>query len=284
MQIICPLCHQSLSLTLSLNEKRWSCENNHSFDIAKQGYANLLPVQNKKSKQPGDNNEMVTARTRFLNTELYQPISSAVNDSIQQRIQAKNLAQPALIDAGCGEGYYTSRLNTFLSEQHIDHHILAIDISKYAIKAASRRTKEIMWFVANSNNIPVRTADADVMLCMFAPLTAAEFRRCLKDQGELLVVSSGANHLIELREKIYNDVNEKVLDPSSSLKDHFTQIETQSVEYQITLTNNNDIKDLFSMTPHYWRASAEKKQHIERLEQLSLSVDIQISSFRTRDY
>ncbi len=95
-QLICPLDKQPLQL----NERTWCCDNGHSFDIAKQGYVNLLPVQNKRSKDPGDSKAMVQARREYLNKGYYQPLAQALADTVLA------MGSQALLDAGCGEGYY----------------------------------------------------------------------------------------------------------------------------------------------------------------------------------
>ena len=108
MQITCPLCQQPLIK----EQRRWYCDNNHSFDIAKQGYTNLLPVQNKKSRSPGDDAEMVASRQRFLAQGLYHSVAATLSEIVSNYITENNLARPAIIDAGCGEGYYTGKIVT----------------------------------------------------------------------------------------------------------------------------------------------------------------------------
>ena len=107
MQITCPLCQQPLTK----EQRRWHCDNNHSFDIAKQGYTNLLPVQNKKSRSPGDDAEMVASRQRYLAKELYGPVATSLNGLVSDYVKAQALNQVTVIDAGCGEGYYLSLIH-----------------------------------------------------------------------------------------------------------------------------------------------------------------------------
>lgn len=275
MLITCPLCRQ----ILSAEDKRWRCENNHSFDIAKQGYTNLLPVQNKKSKSPGDDASMVMARSQFLQGGYYQPLSSHINQLILSHLQQHSASTANIIDAGCGEGYYSSQLRTAIGDATLAANITAMDISKFAVRAAAKRDKNIQWFVANSNALPVADHCADALLCLFSPLQAEEFYRCLKPQGLLLVASTGKDHLIELRELLYDEVRDTVFDPTAAVGKNFQAAGGYSVKYRIDLPDTPTIKNLFAMTPHYWRVSPERKTILETLDTLSLSVDIQLHCF-----
>ena len=96
MKLLCPICGE----TLDRIEKQYRCGNGHSFDVARQGYVNLLPVQQKRSLNPGDTREQVLGRRAFLETGCYEPISNALNEA------AKELgATGPILDVGCGEGY-----------------------------------------------------------------------------------------------------------------------------------------------------------------------------------
>ena len=284
MDIICPLCQQ----TLSANEKYWHCANRHSFDVAKQGYINLLPVQHKKSKSPGDDAAMVAARSQFLNGGYYQPLSQQINRIIIEHLQHNTITQPNIIDAGCGEGYYTSRLGAALSDGNITGDIIGIDISKHAILAAARRDKTIRWFVASSNAIPVATYTGDTggkrgidtVLSLFAPIHTEEFYRCLNTDGLLLVASTGNNHLIEMRELLYDDVRNTRFDPVAQIKQRFAPTDTTTLDFTIDLDNTNTIKQLFAMTPHYWRVSPTRQKRLDSLDRLTITVDINLHSFK----
>ena len=276
MNITCPLCQQALSKT----DKVWRCELNHCFDIAKQGYTNLLPVQNKKSLSPGDDNDMVVARNRFLNAGYYQILSDQINQQIIEFLQQQQQTSCNIIDAGCGEGYYTTRLAETLNVQGIENHTIGTDISKHAVLAAAKRTKTVDWFVANSNHIPVADHGADILLSLFAPLISAEFHRCLKHSGLLVIATTGQQHLIELREIIYDEVRDTIFDPAPSLGEHFSHLNTHTIEHRIALPDNNTIKDLLSMTPHFWRVSPQRKQALDGVEQLTVTVDIQLHFFK----
>jgi 23S rRNA (guanine745-N1)-methyltransferase len=279
MQLICPLCR----LPLGRLDRSWCCENRHSFDIAKQGYCNLLPVQHKKSLQPGDSADMVAARSRFLTADYYQPISDAINHTVLHYLASQSMATAAIVDAGCGEGYYSSRLGAALDQQPVDWQMAAIDISKFAVLAAAKRNKKIAWYVANSSRIPIDDHSADVLLSLFSPLPAEEFYRCLKPGGLLLVATTGRDHLIELRQQLYEEVKLEVFDPTEALAKQFSALPTQAVQQTIVLNDNALIKDLFAMTPHYWRVTPAKKILLDELHQLTLSLDVQLHRFIARD-
>lgn len=280
MQIICPLCKQPLTDT----GKSWCCDNNHSFDKAKQGYTHLLPVQHKKSKAPGDDKNMVAARGRFLSGGYYKPLSEHINQLLIERIDPPPDKPVAVIDAGCGEGYYTSQLQQSLSDKGISSDICGIDISKFAVLAGAKRNKNVSWFVANSAAMPVADYSADILLSFFAPLLAQEFRRCLKPTGLLLVASTGPNHLIELRRLLYDEVDDKTLQPDNQLADLFSpQVAQNPVQYTIDLTDNQAIIDLLAMTPHFWRVSPQRKKVLDQLEKLTVSIDINLHCYTVTD-
>ena len=104
IDMICPICGD----TLNIYDRNLSCLSNHTYDIAKQGYVNLLPVQNKHSLNPGDTKEMLLARRSFLNTDTYLPISQEVIKTAKILLQSTPCRKIA--DIGCGEGYYLEAL------------------------------------------------------------------------------------------------------------------------------------------------------------------------------
>ena len=135
---ICPLCQTSFTQTNNTQ----ICENNHHFDIAKEGYLNLLPVNAKNSKNPGDNKEMMMARRTFLNSGGYLPLAEKLSFLIKELLAEKE--QATLLDLGCGEGYYTEFLAGNLPDSTT---ISALDISKVAVRYAAKRYKTINFCV-----------------------------------------------------------------------------------------------------------------------------------------
>ena len=187
---------------LLCNGAAWRCAAGHSFDIASQGYTHLLPVQNKRSRDPGDSKEMVAARRRFLNAGHYQPIAAAASRGVLAGLPAGTTA--ACLDAGCGEGYYLRQLAAAATSDGKSLALLGLDISKWAILAAAKQDRRPTWVVGSNANLPVLPGTLDRLLCMFGFPVHAEFARVLKPDGLLLQVDAGPDHLRELREIIYS--------------------------------------------------------------------------------
>lgn len=275
MSIICPLCQSQLQR----EDKRWRCENLHSFDIAKQGYCNLLPVQHKRSKSPGDDNDMVLARKAFLALGHYAPLSQAIVKHLKTQF---NTHQLQLLDAGCGEGYYTNEVAKHFEQSGLQVDITGIDISKYAVKEAAKLNKQIKWFVANSKQLPLNNHSQDVLLSLFAPLQAKEFSRCLKNNGCLLVASTGEQHLIELRERLYDKVNSQVFEPIEHLKSDFQLSLKQSIQFKFSLNSRLEKKQLLTMTPHYWKSTPQRQKQFLNDQAITLSADITLNLFHRK--
>ena len=141
MEFVCPICGN----VLQRHEKEYVCENRHSFDIARQGYVNLLTVQQKKSLHPGDTREQVLSRRAFLDGNFYAPIADCLCET------AKELgAEGPILDVGCGEGYYCTRLAKALNAE-----LTGLDISKEAVRVAAGKYKEASWLCATAAHIPV---------------------------------------------------------------------------------------------------------------------------------
>jgi 23S rRNA (guanine745-N1)-methyltransferase len=281
----CPLCKKPL-LT---NDKTWHCESRHSFDIAKQGYTNLLPVQNKRSKEPGDDVNMVASRSRFLNQDYYRPISEKINALIAEYLNAANVENPTILDAGCGEGYYTDKLHVALGREHEKNEftVTGIDISKHAVISAAKRNRLVNWFVGSSSDLPLADNSQDCILSLFSPVPAGEFNRCLARNGLLLVASTGEEHLIELRNMLYDEVRRKTFDPAIAVAPFFNPAglhdlarqKSHTVKFSFELTDSDTIKSLFAMTPHYWRVSPQRKAILDSVNELAITADIRLHLF-----
>lgn len=257
-KLICPVCQKYLSK----DEKRFICENNHSFDIARQGYVNLLPVQNKHSLNPGDTKESLLARREFLNQNKYFPICQSVIDILKKYVSSSSV----LLDIGCGEGYYTTAF-----ERECKINCIGIDISKDGIKMACSRSKNILWLVATASQLPILDNSADVVTAMFSLLLQDEYARVLKKGGYVIEITVGTNHLKELKEIIYDTLFEQHKHPSKC-GEHFDEIICNELNYKIEL-NNSELKNLLIMTPHFWRIHKEKREILENMQTLELTVN-----------
>lgn len=272
----CPLCRSPLTPT----EGGLRCANRHSFDRARQGYYHLLPVQNKRSRAPGDDRDMVDGRRRFLDQGYYRPLSDAVNRLLIDALAAT--PEPRLLDCGCGEGYYTERLASALSQAGTPPALIGLDISKAAIRQACRRSRAVTWVVASGADLPLAEGRFDALLCLFAPLASESFRRTLKTGGTLLVATTGADHLLELRQQIYPEVHRRAFDPAPALAPHFDPGPVHPVRYTLDLEGSGTILDLLAMTPHQWRTRPETRRGLEALQRLQVRVDVNLQCFTRR--
>lgn len=272
--IICPICRKELKR----EEKRYICLNNHTFDISKQGHANLLLSNQKNSKNPGDNREMVQSRKNFLEKGNYSGISDRVNETLEKYAPEEGTVE--ILDIGCGEGYYTGRLKAYLDRKGVKNQITAIDISKEAVMAGAKSYKGINWLVASATALPIEDNSLDFILCMFAKIDPAEFQRTLKKGGKLIVVSTGENHLEEMKEVVYEKVRKEFYLPAEdeSLK-IFNHRETLTHSYVTEVEGKETIQNLFNMTPYRWRSPREGIEKLFALESLKTKVEVTIDIF-----
>jgi len=263
-QYICPLCQSSLQLELKL----FRCENNHCFDIAKENYVNLLPVQMKHSKQPGDNKAMVNARRSFLSQGYYQPLIEKICAIYQSFAPEK----ANVFDAGCGEGYYTHQLKIE------NNQVYGIDIAKEAVKKAAKKYSECHFSVGTLSHLPFKDNTFDWLLSIYAPILETEFTRVLNDQGYLLTVTPAQQHLIQLKENIYQQAKEHDIEKSPIEK--LTLIHQEQLSYEMRLKNGDDILNLLSMTPFAFKASEQVKAALKAQNNFVCQADFLIRLYQ----
>ena len=269
LQLACPLDGKALIS----DGASWRCSGGHCYDIARQGYTHLLPVQKMHSLNPGDSKEMIEARRRFLNAGFYEPMAAEVGKMVLDGLPAEG----SVLDAGCGEGYYLRQLLAAAGEQQSIQAIGA-DISKPAILSAAKQDKVPNWVVASNAHLPVLTATLDRVICVFGFPTYTEFARVLKNGGELLLVEAGPGHLRQLREIIYPTVKPDKAE-TDDVPEGFTELAADSLTFEFQLTTAEQIADLLCMTPHLYRASAEGKAKVAELESLTLTASFQLRRF-----
>jgi 23S rRNA (guanine745-N1)-methyltransferase len=265
----CPLCH----LPLSANVQGFNCTNNHQFDQAKEGYVNLLPVQNKGSKVPGDSKEMIQARRDFLASGAYAFLQQALTQQVAKQRLIDSAVPCTVIDIGCGEGYYTNALSSLSP----DYPIYGVDISKSAVRLAAKRYKTVDFSVASHLNLPFADNSAELVSKVFAPMTATEVLRVLKSDGLLLSVVPGPKHLFELKQIIYDNANEHQVEDCPA---GFELIESQAISTSQTLTDAAQITNLTQMTPLAWKISDNEKQQLIDSCCFSVTFDFVINVYR----
>lgn len=256
---VCPICGGPLGRA----EGRYACPGGHSFDRAREGYVNLLPANRQHSKAPGDDKEMAAARTRFLEGGWYGPLRERLCSLVKQYAPEA----PALLDAGCGEGWYTAALAETVSE--LGGRAAGVDLSKPAVKRAARRCPNGEIAVASVYHLPLGDASVDVLTDCFSPLGLEEFYRVLKPGGIFLYVVPGARHLWELKEVLY----EKPYENEERREEYpgFRYLDIVPVETGFTLSSPQDIQDLFRMTPYYWKTPKAGAERLGALEKLTVT-------------
>ena len=270
-RLCCPLDGQ----LLTLQERSWRCPAGHCFDVAGQGYVNLLPVQNKRSRDPGDSKEMVAARRRYLESGVYAPIAAGVARLLMDGLEGQ--APYACLDAGCGEGYYLRRLQE--RDERGELALIGLDISKWAVMAGARSSPGMRWLVGSNAHLPVPEASLDALICMFGFPVYEEFRRALKPGGLLLQVEAGPDHLVELRRIIYPSLKAEKL-PYQEPPEGFSLEADERLSFAIALQSQAQIADLLLMTPHLFRASVQGLEQARALARLDLTVDVRLSACR----
>jgi 23S rRNA (guanine745-N1)-methyltransferase len=255
MKLICPICQEPLE---KINASA-VCVHHHTFDYAKQGYLNLLITQ---SKDHGDNPEMVKARTGFLNTGAYQFLRDALSQSVQkEKIQV-------LADLGCGEGYYTSALPC--KEKY------GFDLSKDALKHASKNDPASHYTVASIFHLPLPDACCDAAVTCFAPAACEEIARILKPNGCFLFVTPGPRHLFEMKSVLYDTPYENEMeDLAIDLR-----LEKDVMIEQKFVCSQEGLMNLFLMTPYAYRTSLAGRDKLAQAGDLELTAQFRIRTYR----
>lgn len=266
----CPICKKLLKDM----GKSLVCESGHSFDKAKQGYTHLLPVNKMHSKIPGDNALMVNSRRDFLNKGYYGIFANALTEIVKECAGETNA--PVILDCGSGEGYYTGKMKEALPESNI----FGFDISKFAVKAAAGKYKNINFSVASVFDIPFLSESADILTDVFSPLCEKEFLRVLKKGGYFIFAVPGERHLFEMKEVLYENPYEN--EKKDTYYEGFEFIKRVPVNGRIEIDNNTDITSLFSMTPYYWKTDIKGSEKIKELNFLSTEIEFDFLIYKKK--
>lgn len=252
-ELICPVCGGRLTRGAAV----WRCEKGHSFDVARQGYVNLLPVTQKHSRQPGDPKTQVDARRAFLSRGLYAPIAEKLTALCRA-------GEPrALLDVGCGEGYYLAAAQRTVTGLEC----WGVDVSKEAVRRAAARYKNITFLTATAAHLPFADGQFDLLSSLFALTLPEEFFRVLRPGGRLIQAVAGEDHLLGLRGLIYREVRRKPLGEDPVLPGFMLE-RREMLEFPLVLKSGEAVMELLAMTPHYLRITKEGLERARAAERL----------------
>ena len=252
--LVCPNCGEPL--VLPEGQRTMRCSNGHCFDLAKEGYVNLL-VGSKSGENRGDSKESARSRKEFLSKDYYVCLKNAMKERMQGTV----------LDICCGEGYY----------DEYDGPLYGFDLSKEMVRLAGKRWKDHQYFVANLFHIPVADASIDTAMHLFAPFDGKEFSRILKEDGVLYSVIPGENHLFEMKEVIYDSPYKN--DEQAPECDELRLVSRTKVSDRVHITGD-DLKTCFSMTPYFYHTSDTDRAKLNAVDSLDLTVELVILEYR----
>ena len=268
MLFVCPVCHGKLNISGGA----LVCERRHTYDRSKYGYYNLL--MSNKGGNHGDNREMCIARRDFLSLGYYEPLA----DEIASLVLDYTVPHSTLLDAGCGEGYYTDKIQRAISERDGDSLVYAFDISKEATRLAYKRNSSINLAVASSYDMPVPSASVDTLINVFSPLAKEETARVIRAGGIFIFAYPNKRHLFALKERLYDTPYENA--PMDLELDGFLRVQTVRVEYTMRLASPSDVQSLFMMTPYAYRTGERARERLATLGSLECEADFLIDIYR----
>lgn len=242
----CPICQENLTLL----ETNFKCCNCHSFDLAKFGYVNLAPQIKQSANYDKENFQN---RQQILEAGFYQAILDAVSDLL-----ASSKTTTTILDIGCGEGFYSRKLQ----ESHSEKTFYAFDISKDSVQIAAKSEPNwaVNWFVGDLARLPIKDANMDILLDIFSPANYGEFRRVLSKDGILIKVIPTENHLKEIRQRVQDQLTNKEYsnqDIKEHFQEHFTILSSQTASLTKTITAEQ-LQALLSMTPLLFHVDQSK--------------------------
>lgn len=264
MELLCPICAGALTR----EENTYRCTRMHSFDLARQGYVNLLTVQQKHSLHPGDTKEQVLARRRFLEGGFYEPIANALC-----RAALANDCSGPVLDAGCGEGYYSDHLQRAMNAD-----LLGLDVSKEAVRVAAGKYKNCQFVCGTAAHLPVQDHSIGLLTSLFAVTLPEEFSRVLTENGVFIQVLAAKDHLLGLKSIIYPTLTDKEKDSTPDLPG-FALVKSEKIRFTFTVTGEQ-VLDLLSMTPHIYRISKEGLSRLQEIKTLTDTASCVLNVYR----
>jgi 23S rRNA (guanine745-N1)-methyltransferase len=269
--LACPVCGAEMALTEDGRSAACTGKKRHLFDFASDGYINLYTSR----ASGGDSGECIAARNAFLAKGYYEKISDGVN-ALLDKYAPKNAR---VLDAGCGEGYYTLRMAKTGREAFGFY--LSKNGVRLAARAAKREGAAAFFGVASVFSLPVLSESMDAVTTIFAPCAEEEYARALKPGGVLILAGAGKEHLIGLKKAVYESAYEN--EGRRDLpQEKFELLEETGVTYSITLENNRDIENLFAMTPYFYRTSQKDKDKLKNISSISTKIDVELFIYKKK--
>lgn len=272
-------------LPLTLAGRTFACERRHAYDLSRHGHVNLLPVQFKPSRSPGDDAAMVAARRRVLDAGLFDPLADALAERVAECAATVSDEAPLLVDAGCGEGFYTHRMAERLAARESTRavRVLGSDISAPAVLAAVKRHRDLGWCVANNTRLPLLSGRVGVITSLFGFETWAPWSALQGDGRWVVVVRAGPRHLIELREAIYARVRvHEVPSDAAAIEAGYERIDERRIVFANEGVTGERLADVLAMTPHAHRVGGPGRGEIADAPAGDLTVDAVLRVYRRR--
>ncbi len=270
----CPVCGEGLPPAPG----SYVCVNGHRFDVAREGYVNLL-AQHRRSKESGDSKEIIAGRRDFFDAGYYAPLADCVADYVRSFAAGPDRV---MVDAGCGEGYFLRRVRRLLNQYGSGDSVVlsGLDISKHGIRMVTRRDPQGLYAVAGTHRMPVLAGRVDVLLSHFSPVSAEDFRRVVKPGGAVLVGVPGERHLFRFKELLYE--SPVAHEPVAMLADEsgFELISTHVIHYPLSVRGLGQVANLLLMTPYFWSVDDETRARIGALDALDTEVDVILHTYR----
>ena len=264
----CPKC----SSPLERDGGSVRCAAGHSYDLSAKATLNLSPAAGKNH---GDDAEMIASRRRFLETGSYAPLASALSDEIAERIGD---GSPLLLDAGCGEGYYTAAVSRKLPTARL----LGLDLSPEAVRALAGRDEaragRIFPLVAGVYRLPLADGSVDGVISAFSPYAGEEFMRVLRRGGYLFRAIPDRRHLFALKEVLYDLPYENEV--ADFEEKGFAFCGAKEIKTVFTLKTPSEIADLLGMTPYAYRTPPAGKERLAKLTELTVGAEFLLLTYR----
>ncbi|HWK22422.1 MAG TPA: methyltransferase domain-containing protein [Ureibacillus sp.] len=233
----CPLCKESMHVK---EDGHIVCGNQHSFDIAKQGYVNFMikPSTSMYSKS------LFESRQEIINSGIYNPLQRTITKYIGNKAKK-------MLDTGCGEGSHLEKITDMLEQDIV---AVGIDISKEGIQSAAKFYEQKIWCVGDLANSPYKEQSFDCILNILSPANYEEFSRLLKPNGKVIKVVPQSDYLKEIRKQAFaNSEKESYSNEQTVMrfKEHFTNVKQERITYTMPLSEEL-VPKLLEMTPLGW--------------------------------